>query len=204
MSFTDIEKELEARFIKGLRRIFEFDNEFMYNVSNEETKIIITPDFPDIDKPFKIPHIVVTGIAYQTNAQFGFNNNFFQNVPYNNIRNYAKENVFDAQYSVSLVCLGEYDVSRNLANRGIYYIMFHAYDYLSGNLKLNIQNATKSPTSLKEPYPEKVFQTPISVQGVMTLGVVKTPFNYMEGGKSLPIDKSGKTFTAVKVTVDNK
>jgi len=107
-------------------------------------------------------------------------------------------------YSVSLICLGQYDVSRNLANRLAYYVDFEAYEYLSDNLMLNIRNITKSPSSVKEQYPEKIFQTPVTVQGILNLAVNKTPFNYLENNRSQPINKLGKTFTKVKVSVDNK
>jgi hypothetical protein len=204
MAFTDIEREIEARYVRGVRRIFEFDDEFMYNVSDEISRVIITTDFPNPDTPFKTPHIVITGIGYQNESQYGFSNNFNQNFAVNGIRNYGSEYVAQIPYSVSLICLGQYDVSRNLANRLAYYVDFEAYEYLSDNLMLNIRNITKSPSSVKEQYPEKIFQTPVTVQGILNLAVNKTPFNYLENNRSQPINKLGKTFTKVKVSVDNK
>jgi hypothetical protein len=203
MGFIDIEYEIEKRYIAGLRRIFEFDEEFMYNDSDNKTRVIITPDFPETDNSFKTPHIVVTGIAYQTETESTFGNNFFRDVALSGIRNYATEHTFQIPYSVSLVCMGEGDISRNLANKLFYYVSFHAYDFLSGNCQLNFRNVGKGPSGPKEQYPEKIFQTPITVQGMMAISAVKTPFNYLVGNPP-PVDQAGKPFTAVNISVDNQ
>ena len=52
---TDIEYELEKKFIKGLRAIFENDDDFRYNENDKESGVIITTDYPEKDAPLK-PH----------------------------------------------------------------------------------------------------------------------------------------------------
>lgn len=199
--FTDIEREIEARWILGLRRVFEFDTQFKYNKIDSKTKIIISPDFPEKDAQFKIPQIVVTGIAFQNNTQMTFGNNFFSDIPRNGIVNYASASFAQIPYSATLICIGEYDISRNLANRAFFYTNFRAYEYLSDSLRLNIQGVSKGPSSPKEQYPEHIFQTPVSVQGSMNIEVVRTPFNYLQGNESLPVDKKGQSFKKAKISM---
>lgn len=204
MPYVDIEREIEAKIIRGLRRIFEFDDEFRYNVNDEETGVIITPDFPSPETPFKSPHIVVTNIGFQHNTEVTFNNNFYKDYAAYGIQNYGSQHIAQLPYSVSIICLGEYDISRNLANRLFYYVSFRAYEYLNVNLKLNIRNVGKTPTSPKEQYPEKTFQTAIDIQGITMYMVSKTPFNYLKGNKSVPMDRLGKPFDEANVDIDNK
>ncbi|MDF2841738.1 MAG: hypothetical protein K0R00_164 [Herbinix sp.] len=204
MSYTDIERDLEARYVKGLKRIFEFDNEFMYNNSDSQTKLVVTTEFPSEEQPFRTPHIVVSGIGFQNDTGFGFNNNFYRDVAMNGIQNYSSLYMSQVPYSISLICLGRDDISRNLANRVFYYLNYRAFKYMSDSLMLNIRGVAKNPSSPKEQYPEKIFQTPILVQGSLTLQVEETPFDYLEGNVSKPINKLGKAFTSIRVSVDNK
>lgn len=204
MAYTDIEREIEARYIKGLRRVFEFEDDFRYNKNESETGVIISSEFPAKDCSFKIPHMVVSGISYQSDLQNTLNHNFHSDIRHNGIVNYAQESVHMLPYSLNIVCLGEYDVSRNLANRLAYLINFRAFHYLSEQLGLRIRNTSKGQFSPKEQYPEKVFQTPFGIQGMMVLSVVETPFNYLENNQSVPIDKKGETFKRIELRTNQK
>lgn len=203
MNFIDIERELERRIIIGLRKVFEvfeFSGEFRYNNDDEITRIIITPDFPVSEIAFKTPHIVVTNIRYQINNQATLQNNFYQDVSRANIHNYESEHIVMIPFLSSMLCMGEYDVSRNLANRLFYYISFQAYDYFSLLLKLNLSNLSKESTAPAAQYPEKIFQTPVNLQGTLSLSYDKKPLFYLDKDNiSKPVDRLGDSIQKVNI-----
>lgn len=199
-----MEKLLEERFIRGLRRVFEFDDQFRYNVNDKATRIVIAPDYPkgEVEQPFKTPQILVSGISFNVQTQMGLSNNLQEDVAHAGITNYAQRHFFRTPFSANFICLGEYDISRNLANRVFYYISFRAYDYFSSALNLNIENVAKGTTDPRDQYPEPIFQTPVSIQGFTAISKVQTPFNYLDGGVSKPIDRLGETFVDIKIEKD--
>ncbi|MCX8074095.1 MAG: hypothetical protein N2749_00715 [Clostridia bacterium] len=162
---VDIEYELEKKFVKGLRAIFENDTDFSYNDNDIDTRIIITTEYPEKDIPSKTPHIIVTNIAYQINTQSFIGNNFYRDINYMGMKNGAQEYANVIPYSLSLICLAEWALSKDLANRLVQYIGFVAHDYLSEDLGLHVDSVSKNPTSPYNQYPEKLFQTTLSVQG---------------------------------------
>jgi len=202
--FHDIEREIEAKLIRGFRRIFEFDDQFRYNTNMGETGVVITPSFPDKEFPFKVPHIVIAEIGFDYNPEFSLSNNFYSDLAHNGIMNYGTQHVSTIPYSASLICLAEYDMSRNLANRAFYYASFRAYEYLSNILKLNLKGISKSPTSMREQYPEKIFQTAVNIRGVANYMVTKTPFNYLTANESSSIDRLGEKFNDIKQNISIK
>lgn len=158
MSPFDIEYELEKRFKKGLEAIFEKDDEFGYNSIDKETKVIITTDYPSPDTPFKTPHIVITGESHDINTQTTFGNNFFRDVKYNGMINGSRQFANVIPYSISLVCLGQWSLSKDLANRVAGYVSAAAYDYLSNTLNLHIQRVVKGATSPQSQYPKRFLK----------------------------------------------
>ena len=181
MSILDIEYELEKKYIKGLKAIFEKDTDFSYNSSDEDTKVIITTDYPEGDTPFKTPHIVVSGIAYQLNPQNTFNNNFYRDVEYNGMANGAQEFANIIPFSLTLICLGEWSLSKDLSNRLVQYLSFIAYSYFYDILGVQVMNISKSPTVPQSQFPEKVFETSVSIQGNLEWAGTKTSDGLLAG-----------------------
>lgn len=204
MSYVDMERLLEERFIRGLRRVFEFDDQFRYNVNDKATHVVISPDYPkgEVEQPFKTPQILVSGITFNVQTQTGLSNNLHEDVEHAGIKNYAQRHFFRTPFSANFICLGEYDISRNLANRVFYYMGFRAYDYFSSALNLNIEHVAKGATGPRDQYAESIFQTPVSIQGFTAISKVQTPFNYLDGNVSKPIDRLGQSFIDISVTKD--
>ena len=181
MDILDIEYELEKKYVKGLKAIFENDTDFSYNSNDEVTKVIITTDYPESDIPFKTPHLVITGIAYQLNPQNTFSNNFYRDLNYNGMVNGAQEFANIIPYSLNFICLGEWSLSKDLANRLIQYLSFIAYTYFSDVLGIQMMSISKGPTAPQAQYPEKIFETVIAVQGNMNWTAAKTPDGFLAG-----------------------
>jgi hypothetical protein len=177
----DIEYELEKRFVKGLRAIFENDDVFSYNSNDEDTKVIITTDYPQKDAPGKTPHIIVTDVGYNINTQNFFGNNFYRDFATATATNGAQEFVNIIPYSINLVSLGEWSLSKDLGSKVAQYVSFIAFDYLSETLELHIQSIGKNPTAPHAQYPEHIFQTTISLQGNLYWAGAKGPGGFLAG-----------------------
>lgn len=173
--FRNIEYELEEKLIKGLRQVFATDDDFRYNKDRQQTKVLITSEFPDKEVVGKVPHILITGISMQTQADSSFTNGYLADITYNNMLNGAQCHVNFIPYSLQILCLGEWDTSKDLGARVFEYIRFVAYEYFSVHLELNMSNISKSPTSPTKQYPEKVFQTSINVSGTLYWAGARTP-----------------------------
>lgn len=182
MSFFNAEYELEKRFIKGLRAVFEKDEDFNYNVDRTKSSIVITGDYPDNeDAPLQKPHIVIMSIATSDNAQNTFTNNFLRDVSYNGMSNSVQEYAFIIPYTATIFCSGEHSVSKDLASRLREYLATAAYGYLSETLGLNITNIQKSQCNPSKQHPQTIFDTAISVQGTFYHISRKKPDGFLAG-----------------------
>lgn len=158
MACIDIEYELEKMFISSLRGIFEFDDKFIYNRDEKLTGVVVTTDYPEVDVPGKVPHLIITSIAYDVNMEAAFSRNFFGNVP--NGQSYAQV----VPYSLTIMCLAELYESKDLANKVVNYVTFQASDVFD-DLNLGIAHVSKGVSTPQRQYPEKVFGTPVSITG---------------------------------------
>lgn len=162
----DIEHLIGTKLVKGFRSIFEKDSRFVYNKKQEETEIIITVDYPDsLELPRKLPHLIVSQITLQNNPQTSFGYNFMRDIEYKGLKNGAQEYAFIIPYSVTLLCVGEQNTSRELGSRVIWYSTFAGINYLSERLGLQISNISKGTTNPSKQFPEKTFETPIQLSG---------------------------------------
>lgn len=161
----DPEKVIEAKYVTALRAIFEYDDKFVYNENDELTKVIISPEYPDKEATLKTPQLVVTNIAYQYNRQTSFFGNLNRDL-YDPItgRPIGQEYVNVIPYSLSCICLAEFFISKDLANRVMNYVTFIASEVFDG-LLLHISNVAKSPTVAQQQWPERMFETTVSIQG---------------------------------------
>ena len=181
----DIEYELERKFIGSLRGIFEFDDKFIYNNNEQKTGIIITTDYPNKDVPGKVPHVILTSLAYEINMDSSFNRDYFGNIP--NGQSYAKL----VPYSLTLLCLGIDYESKDLANKVVDYITFTASDVFDAQ-NLNITHVSKGVSSPQEQYPEKVFGTPVTLNGNL---------NWV--GKKETLPQQGNILNTIKINISN-
>lgn len=164
----DPEYLLERNFVKGFRAVFEKDNRFVYNKNQKLTEVCITTDFPDdMDAPLKTPHIVVSNVTFQSNPQNTFGYNFYKDVPYKGMVNGAQEYAQIIPYGVSIICFGSRNGSKDLAARVNWWLSFGATQYFSETLGLQINSIQKGSSNLSKQYGEKVFETPVHVQGTL-------------------------------------
>jgi hypothetical protein len=164
LNLINLEKEIEKRFVIGLRAIFENDSYFIYNEDDETTKVIITPEYPDKDIVLKTPHLIVTNISYNMDTQTSFYNNFYDTAYDKNGFEIGKKFATVIPYNANILCLAEYYLSKDLANKVVDYAGFSArevFDYMG----LNVKNLSKSPTGAQQQFPEKIFETAVSIQG---------------------------------------
>jgi hypothetical protein len=164
MPCVDIEYALEEKFVTALQGVFAFDDKFIYNEDDIQTKIIITPDYPEDNTPIKVPHLIVTGISYEFNLDTSMFRNFAGNVFGDNGIQTGNKYANIIPYSVTLICLAQLFESKDLANKVINYISFEAseaFDYVG----LNITRTIKGQSSPQTQFPEKIFQTPVTVTG---------------------------------------
>lgn len=174
----DPEYELEKRFVKGFRAVFEKDERFVYNKNQNQTGVVITTDFPDdADTPLKIPHAVISDIVFQNNIQTSFGYNYLRDVSVKNIINGAQQYAFIYPYSLTIYCSGTRNASKDLAARVNWWLSLGATAYFSENLGLQITGIQKGRSNLSAQYPEKVFDTPISIQGTLYWVGSKGPEN---------------------------
>lgn len=172
---SNIEYELEEKFIRGLRSVFAKDNDFRYNEKDKDSKVLITGDYPDKKIVEKTPHIIVSGINFQTDPELGFTNTFSRDMTYNGMVNGAQVYVNVIPYSLSIISLGEWYDSKDLGARVFEYLRFVANEYFSLNLELYLRSITKNQTVLSKQYPEKIFETVIGVSGTLYWAGAKTP-----------------------------
>ena len=173
VNLLDIERKIEARFVRGLRAIFEIDDIFGYNEDDTQTKVIISSDFPEKSATLKTPQIVVSNIGFQFNMNNSFASNYYEDVVDSSGVIVGEKYVNVVPYSLGIMCLGEFYISKDLANRVASYITFTAKEVFDVFM-LNIQNVNKSPSSPKKQYGEHIFETAISVQGYVNWSGTKT------------------------------
>lgn len=161
---ADIEYEIEKKYMTALRAIFEIDTKFRYNEDDTLTKVIITPEYPMKGSSFKTPHIVATNVSYSFNLQNTMFNNYCSDIIAETGEKIGESILNIVPYSVSLVCLSEYFVSKDLANSVVNWMSAGASEVFKF-LGLNIQNVSKSATSAQHQYPEHIFETVVGVQG---------------------------------------
>lgn len=182
MSFFNAEYELEKRFIKGFRAIFEKDEDFNYNVDRTKSDIVITGDYPDNeDSPLQKPHIVIMSISTSDNAQNTFTNNFLRDVTFDGMANSVQEYAFIIPYTATIFCSGEHSVSKDLASKLREYLVTTAYGFLSETLGLNITSVQKSQCSPSKQHPQTIFDTAINVQGTFYHISRKKPDGFLAG-----------------------
>jgi len=164
LNLIDIEQQIEARYVKAFKAIFEKDDTFVYNEDDKLTKLIITPEFPEKDATLKTPHLVVTNITYNFNCETSFYSNYYMDIFDDEGRQIGKRYLNIIPYSLGLVCLSEYFVSKDLANRALSYLTFTAKE-LFDSIYIKVGSVSKNPTSPHRQYPEHIFETTLSVQG---------------------------------------
>ncbi|MGL5718188.1 MAG: hypothetical protein ACRCX2_34605 [Paraclostridium sp.] len=168
MSYFDIEYEIEKRLITGLRSVFENDEYFVYNDNEDEEGLKITTDFPESDEfPFNNPHLVVANVNYQDNLHNSFAYNFMQDVNYKGMVNGLQKYFKIIPYTVTLICIGSRNNSKDLASRTHHYISHIASYHFNEVLGLQIQEISKSATSPSKQYPNKVFETQVNIRGTL-------------------------------------
>lgn len=166
--FFDPEYEIERRIVKGLRTVFEKDDRFVYNKSQKDSGLAITIDYPDdAEAPLKIPHAILSNVSLQTNLHNSFGYNFYKDVTWRGMKNGAQQYAYVIPYSATILCTGEQNISKDLANRLHWYMTFAAAAYFSESLDLQIQEVTKGNSSPSKQFPQKIFDTPISLRGTL-------------------------------------
>lgn len=176
------EYELEKRLIKGLKAVFEKDEDFNYNVNRNDTGVVITGDYPDDENaPLQKPHIIVTSISISDNAQNTFTNNFMRDIKYDGMKNAVQEYAFILPYSVTILCSGDHSTSKDLASILREYLSCSAYGYLSETLGLNMTHIQKGGSNPSKQYPQTIFDTPISIQGTFYHVCRKKPDGFLAG-----------------------
>lgn len=164
----NVEYELEKRFIKGLRAIFEKDSDFSYNNDEEVTGVVITTDYPeDQEVPLKIPHLIITGIGFQSSTENTFGYNFMADEKAFGLVNGVQSYANIVPYSLTIICAGNRNDSKDLASKLSEYITFSASYYLNETMDLQISTINKSPTGPSKQFPQKLFETNISIQGTL-------------------------------------
>lgn len=170
---VDIERDIEGRFVTGLRAIFEMDSSFVYNEDDTKTKIMITPEYPEKGSSFYTPHLVVTNISYQFNRQNSFFKNYHQDIINDDGIYIGTKSANIVPYSLNVICLAEYFVSKDLANKTVNYISYAASEVFD-IMGLNIQNVSKSPTAAQQQWAEHIFDTNVTVNGYVQWAGRKT------------------------------
>lgn len=166
--YFDPEYEIERRIVKGLRAVFEKDDRFVYNKNEKESEINITIDYPDnSDIPLKVPHAILTNISLQTSLHNTFGYNFFRDVSWKGMKNGAQQYAYVIPYSANILCTGDQNTSKDLASRIHWYLSFAAASYFSESLDLQLQEVTKGNSSPSKQFPQKIFDTPISIRGTL-------------------------------------
>lgn len=182
MDFFNAEYEIEKRFIKGFKAIFEKDKDFHYNVDKAISEVVITGDYPDDEQaPLQKPHIIIMSVSMNDNTQNTFTNNFLRDVKYEGMSNAVQEYAFIIPYTVTIFCSGEHSTSKDLASKLREYIATLAYGYLSETLGLNITSIQKSQCTPSKQHPQIIFDTVISVQGTFYHISRKKPDGFLAG-----------------------
>jgi hypothetical protein len=173
LNVIDIEKDIEKRFVYGLRAIFEIDDFFIYNEDDTKTKVMITPEYPEKGSSFYTPHIVVTNISYQYNMQSSFRDNYYYDLADTNGVHIGEAHANLVPYTLNLICLAEFYVSKDLANKVLNYMGYVAREVFD-KMNLNIQTLSKSPTVAQQQWAEHIFETQVAVQGYVQWYGTKT------------------------------
>lgn len=168
MEHFDPEYEIEKRFKKGFQAVFEKDDEFKYNKNDECSNIRITLDYPEDERiPEQFPHIVITNVSYEDDLQMSFGYNYMRDYKKGDINNYARDFAHIFPYNLQILCVGNKNESKDLASKVHWYLSFAAQVYFSEELSLQISRISKGPTSPSKQFPEKIYNTPISVTGTL-------------------------------------
>lgn len=174
--FFDVEYEIEKRFMLGFKSIFEKDKRFSYNKNQKETGLVISLEYPDnLDTPLKVPHLIISNVSFQGNLHNTLGYNFAGDTTWNGMVNGAQKYAYTFPYSATMLCVGPQSVSKDLANKLAWYLMYGSVGYLSEGLDLQFQNVSKGACSPSKQYPDKLFNTPVQVQGVLYWMPAKGP-----------------------------
>lgn len=173
LNIVDIERRIEKKFVIGLRAIFEMDDSFIYNEDDTLTKIMITPEYPEKGASFYTPHLVVTNISYQFNLQNSFYGNYLDDIINNDGVHIGAKSANIVPYSLNVICLAEYYVSKDLANKVVNYMAYVAREVFN-RMSLNIQTVSKSPTIAQQQWAEHIFETNVTVNGYVQWSGTKT------------------------------
>jgi hypothetical protein len=125
---------------------------------------MITPEYPEKNVSFYTPHLVITNISYQFNRQNSFFTNYHEDIIDDNGVYVGVRNANVVPYSLNIICLAEYYISKDLANKTLNYISYVASEVFD-ILGLNIQTVSKSPTVAQQQWAEHMFNTNINVNG---------------------------------------
>jgi hypothetical protein len=134
---------------------------------------MITPEYPEKGASFYTPHLVVTNISYQFNLQNSFFGNYYDDIIEETGVHVGTESANIVPYSLNIICLAEYYVSKDLANKVLNYIAYVARRVFDKML-LNVQTVSKSPTVAQQQWAEHIFETNITVNGYVQWSGTKT------------------------------
>jgi len=175
MSNIDVERYLEGAFVESLMAIYRYDNSFAYDDDDTLTKVIISSSYPSKDNSFKIPQIVVIGVAYEFNTS-SLSNNFACDIieATTGIRT-GVQYISEVPYSVNIACIGQNDaISKSLASSVINYINFEAREVFEDVFKLQIQSVRKSSGGIDKHLGENAFSNSISISGMLIWQGIKS------------------------------
>jgi hypothetical protein len=176
MASVNMEYEIEKRSITALRAVFEIDDTFRYNKVEEQTQLLINSEYPEKNTAIKVPRLIITGITLSVNCVNTLGGNFYRDILVDGKMGQEYANIIP--YTANLICLATLYESKDLANKTLNYISFE-YNEVFDAVGLKIINVTKGATVPQNQYPEKIFETPVMVQGQIDWTGVKIP-NYQK------------------------
>lgn len=180
VKFFDVDYELDSRFTRGLRYIFEKDDKFVYNKNQEKSDVIITCQYPEnTDTVDKIPHIVIESASFENNIQNAFGYNYYRDIPHKDFKNGARQYAYIIPYGVTIRCVGQQSIAKDLASRVHWWIAFGATQYFNEQLGLQIQSIQKGGVGPSRQYPQKVFEGIVSLRGTLCWLATKRPEDAM-------------------------
>lgn len=193
--FMNIKYEITKLFISGLRTIFEKDSQFTYNKDVEKSTILITRDYPrDQKKPMLKPQLVLANINTSHNPQNTFLGNFYKDRELNGMKDGVQDYAYIIPYNITLLCVADQYTSEDLASSVVDYLTFSAFEYLSNDLALNINNVQLGHTTPSKQFPEKVFDTMVSVSGTVYWIGSREPYGVIN---EAPLNKVGYQFEEI-------
>lgn len=176
---SDLEYYLEKSFITALRAVFMEEVEYTYNNDDNETDIIITSAYPNIDVDFKIPQIVLTDSNFslsQTSLYNNFDSDIIEKDSNGFDRVVGKKYSTPVPYSVNITCFAqEHGIAKDLANRVFNIISFDARDLFNDFMHLNITTVNKGGTGVYKTKPNMTYSSSVSLQGTIYWVAEKRP-----------------------------